>query len=72
MKYKPFSIESFFLWEFPSGLVAKDPALSLLWLEFDPWLTNLHAMGETTKKKKKEELHGPFFGWQLGHRKKCQ
>ena len=27
-------------WEFPGGLVVKNPALSLLWLGFQPWPGN--------------------------------
>ena len=29
----------------------KDPALSLLWLRFDPWLGNFHGWGQKKKKK---------------------
>ena len=28
------------MWEFPSGLTVKDPALSLLWYTVDPWPRN--------------------------------
>ena len=43
-------------WEFPSGLVGKDPALSLLWCKFSPSPRNFHMGGaEKGKKKKKEE-----------------
>ena len=30
--------------EFPSGLVVKDTALSLLWLWFNPWPGNFHML----------------------------
>lgn len=32
--------------EFPGGLENKDPALSLWWYRFDPWLANFHIPGE--------------------------
>ena len=38
---------------FPSGLVVKDSALSLLWLGFDPWPRELPHAADVTKKKKK-------------------
>ena len=40
--------------EFPGGLLVKDPALSLLWLGFDPWPGNfcmLQAWPKNTSKK---------------------
>ena len=39
--------------EFPGHLVAKDPALSLLWLGFDPWsMGSSHDTGVAKGKKK--------------------
>ena len=38
---------------FPGGLMVKDPALSLLWLGFDPWPGNFRMPGAAEKKKKK-------------------
>ena len=37
--------------EFPGGLVIKDPALSPLWLGFDPWPGNFHMPGTLSKTK---------------------
>ena len=33
--------------EFPDGLVVKDPALSLLWLGFNPWPGSFHMLQES-------------------------
>ena len=54
---KLLSTEGFF-WEFPGGLVLKDPALSLLWLRslpqcgFNPWLRNFRMPWQGQKKKR--------------------
>jgi len=54
---KLLSTEGFF-WEFPGGLVLKDPALSLLWLRslpqcgFNPWLRKFRMPWQGQKKKK--------------------
>ena len=37
--------------EFPGGPVVKDPALSLLWLGFNPWPWNFHMPWAWPKKK---------------------
>ena len=40
----------------PSGLVVKDPELSLLWLRFKPWPRNFHMPQVGSKKKKKKKI----------------
>ena len=35
----------------------KDPALSLLWLRFDPWPQNFHMLQCCQKKKVKKRTH---------------
>lgn len=49
--------------EFPGSRVVKDPAWSLLWLQFDSWPWELtHAMGVAKGKKKKQNpLRTPFI-----------
>ena len=39
---------------FPDGLVVKDSALSLPWLELDPWPTELPHAAEAAKKGKEK------------------
>ena len=47
--------------EFPGDLVVKDPALSLLWLGFDPWQGNFHMPWVWLKtKQNKPRSPGPF------------
>ena len=43
--------------EFSGGLVVKDWALLLLWLEFDPWPSNFCMPWEWGKKKKKKKTN---------------
>ena len=45
-----------YLWEFPCGLVVKDPALSLLWHRFEPRPRNFYVLWAQPKKKKKLEI----------------
>ena len=52
-------------WEFPGGLVVRDPAMSLLWLGFDPWLgsSTCDSPGQKHKhRQKKFKFHSktPF------------
>ena len=42
--------------EFPDGLVVKDLALSLLWLGFNPWPGDFHAVGMAKKTHKTKTL----------------
>ena len=41
--------------EFPGDLAVMDPALSLLWLGFNPWPRNFH-LGQVQQKKKKKKM----------------
>ena len=43
------------VWEYPGGLVVKDPVLSLLWFGFDPWPGSSKMQKEWSKKKKKKK-----------------
>ena len=53
--------------EFPSGLVVKDLALSLLWLRFNPWPGNFHVLQAQPKNQKETDktiypsLHHSFL-----------
>ena len=43
--------------EFPGGLVAKDLALSLLWLRFNSWPRTSACHGCSPQKKKIKKIH---------------
>jgi len=45
--------------EFPGGPGVKDPALSLLWLGFNPWLGNLHMRRMWPPKYSKIRIKSP-------------
>ena len=51
-----------YLKEFPGGLAVKDPALSQLWLGFDPWLGTFRGSGQ---KKKKPGFGARLSGYDL-------